>query len=108
MAQALAVARYTLIELTRRRVLVVIVAIGVVLMAGIAIAPHLLPQPTPRRADRDAYRPSCGEPDRPAARCLRDDCHLVLARIRWSRSPRCFSGPCAESKSDHGPTRGRR
>jgi ABC-type transport system involved in multi-copper enzyme maturation permease subunit len=43
MPQALAVARYTLIELTRRRLLGVIVAIGVVLMAGIAIAPHLLP-----------------------------------------------------------------
>ena len=43
MPQALAVARYTLIELTRRRLLVVIVAIGVVLMAGIAIAPHVLP-----------------------------------------------------------------
>ncbi len=48
MSQALAVARYSLIELTRRRVLVVIVAIGVVLMAGIAIAPHLLAQPTPK------------------------------------------------------------
>jgi ABC-type transport system involved in multi-copper enzyme maturation permease subunit len=41
--QALAVARYTLLELTRRRLLLVIVAIGVVLMAGIAIAPHVLP-----------------------------------------------------------------
>lgn len=43
MTQALAVARYTLIELTRRRLLAVIVAIGVVSMAGIAIAPHVLP-----------------------------------------------------------------
>ncbi len=34
MSQALAVARYTLIEMTRRRLLVVIVVIGVVLMGG--------------------------------------------------------------------------
>jgi ABC-type transport system involved in multi-copper enzyme maturation permease subunit len=46
MAQALAVARYTLVEMTRRRVLVVIVAIGVALMGGIAYAPHVLAQPT--------------------------------------------------------------
>jgi hypothetical protein len=43
MPQALAVARYTLLELSRRRLLAVIVAIGVVLMAGIAISPHVLP-----------------------------------------------------------------
>jgi ABC-type transport system involved in multi-copper enzyme maturation permease subunit len=43
MPQALAVARYTLIELFRRRVLIVIVAVGVVLMAAIAISPHVLP-----------------------------------------------------------------
>lgn len=43
MTQALAVARYTLLELTRRRLLVVIVAFGVLLMGGIAIAPHVLP-----------------------------------------------------------------
>src|SRR5260370_8868492 len=48
MSQALAVARYTLIELTRRRLLGVIVAIGVVLTAGIAAAPHVLRQPTPK------------------------------------------------------------
>ncbi len=48
MSQALAVARYTLIELTRRRLLGVIVAIGVVLTAGIAVAPHVLRQPTPK------------------------------------------------------------
>jgi ABC-type transport system involved in multi-copper enzyme maturation permease subunit len=42
-SQTLAVARYTLLELARRRVLPVIVGIGVVLMAGIAIAPHVLP-----------------------------------------------------------------
>jgi ABC-type transport system involved in multi-copper enzyme maturation permease subunit len=48
MTQALAVARYTLIEMTRRRLLVVIVVIGVVLMGGIAFAPHVLPQPTPK------------------------------------------------------------
>lgn len=43
MTQTLAVARYTLIEISRRRVLLVIVAIGLVLMAGIGIAPHVLP-----------------------------------------------------------------
>jgi ABC-type transport system involved in multi-copper enzyme maturation permease subunit len=43
MAHALAVARYTLLELTRRRLLVVILAVGVLLMGGIAIAPHVLP-----------------------------------------------------------------
>jgi ABC-type transport system involved in multi-copper enzyme maturation permease subunit len=43
MSQALAVTRYTLIELGRRRLLFVIVAIGAVLMAGIAISPHVLP-----------------------------------------------------------------
>lgn len=43
MTQALAVARYTLLELTRRRLLVVILAFGVLLMGGIAIAPHVLP-----------------------------------------------------------------
>ena len=43
MAQALAVARYTLLELTRRRLIVVIIAVGVVLMGGIAITPHVLP-----------------------------------------------------------------
>src|SRR5713226_6763007 len=48
MSQALAVGRYTLIELTRRRLLGVIVAIGVVLTAGIAVAPHVLRQPTPK------------------------------------------------------------
>jgi ABC-type transport system involved in multi-copper enzyme maturation permease subunit len=48
MSQALAVARYTLIELIRRRLLGVIVAIGVVLTAGIALAPHVLRQPTPK------------------------------------------------------------
>jgi len=48
MSQALAVARYTLIEMIRRRLLGVIVAIGVVLTAGIAIAPHVLRQPTPQ------------------------------------------------------------
>ena len=48
MSQALAVVRYTLIELTRRRLLGVIVAIGVVLTAGIAVAPHVLRQPTPK------------------------------------------------------------
>jgi ABC-type transport system involved in multi-copper enzyme maturation permease subunit len=41
--QALAVAQYTLIEITRRRLLVLIVAIGVVLVAGLGIAPHVLP-----------------------------------------------------------------
>src|SRR5260370_26378857 len=48
MLEGLAVARYTLIELTRRRLLGVIVAIGVVLTAGIAVAPHVLRQPTPK------------------------------------------------------------
>jgi ABC-type transport system involved in multi-copper enzyme maturation permease subunit len=43
MTQALAVARYTLLELSRRRLLVMIVAFGVLLMGGIAIAPHVLP-----------------------------------------------------------------
>jgi ABC-type transport system involved in multi-copper enzyme maturation permease subunit len=43
MAQSLAVARYTILELSRRRLLLVIVTIGVVLMAGIGIAPHVLP-----------------------------------------------------------------
>ena len=43
MTEALAVARYTLIELARRRLVAVIVAIGVVLIAGIGIAPHVLP-----------------------------------------------------------------
>jgi ABC-type transport system involved in multi-copper enzyme maturation permease subunit len=43
MTQALAVARYTLIEITRRRILLLIVATGIVLMAAIAIAPHVLP-----------------------------------------------------------------
>jgi ABC-type transport system involved in multi-copper enzyme maturation permease subunit len=43
MTQAIAVARYTLLELTRRRLLVVILAFGVLLMGGIAIAPHVLP-----------------------------------------------------------------
>jgi ABC-type transport system involved in multi-copper enzyme maturation permease subunit len=43
MSQALAVARYTLLELTRRRLIAVIVAVGVVLMGGIAITPHVLP-----------------------------------------------------------------
>lgn len=43
MTQALAVARYTVVELTRRRLLIVIIAIGVVLIAGIGIAPHVLP-----------------------------------------------------------------
>jgi ABC-type transport system involved in multi-copper enzyme maturation permease subunit len=41
--QALAVARYTLIELSRRGLLVLIVAIGVTLTAGIGLVPHLLP-----------------------------------------------------------------
>ena len=43
MPQALAVARYTLLELTRRQLLFVIVAIGVVLVAGLGILPHVLP-----------------------------------------------------------------
>ena len=43
MTQALAVARYTMLELTRRRLLVMILAFGVLLMGGIAIAPHVLP-----------------------------------------------------------------
>lgn len=43
MTQALAVARYTLLELSRRRLLMLIVAIGVALTAGIAILPHVLP-----------------------------------------------------------------
>lgn len=43
MTQTLAVARYTLLELARRRLLVVIVAIGGVLTAGIGLAPHFLP-----------------------------------------------------------------
>jgi ABC-type transport system involved in multi-copper enzyme maturation permease subunit len=43
MTKALAVARYTLLELTRRRLLVVILGFGVLLMGAIAIAPHALP-----------------------------------------------------------------
>jgi len=43
MPQALAVAKYTLLELTRRRLVFVIVAIGVALVAGLGIAPHVLP-----------------------------------------------------------------
>src|SRR5260370_20048469 len=48
MLEGLAVARYTLTELPGRRLLGVIVAIGVVLTAGIAVAPHVLRQPTPK------------------------------------------------------------
>jgi ABC-type transport system involved in multi-copper enzyme maturation permease subunit len=43
LTQALAVTRYTLIELSRRRLLIVILSVGVLLMGGIAIAPHVLP-----------------------------------------------------------------
>jgi ABC-type transport system involved in multi-copper enzyme maturation permease subunit len=43
MTQTLAVARYTLLEITRRRLLLVFVAVGLFLMAGIAIAPYVLP-----------------------------------------------------------------
>ena len=43
MTQALAVARYTLIEFSRRRLLVLMVTIGFVLTVGIAFAPHILP-----------------------------------------------------------------
>jgi ABC-type transport system involved in multi-copper enzyme maturation permease subunit len=41
--QTLAVARYTLIEISRRRLLIVVVALGLLLMAGIAMTPYLLP-----------------------------------------------------------------
>jgi ABC-type transport system involved in multi-copper enzyme maturation permease subunit len=41
--QTLAVARYTLLEITRRRLLVVVVAVGLALMAAIAITPYVLP-----------------------------------------------------------------
>src|SRR5215471_7584434 len=43
MTKTLAVARYTLLEIGRRRLLLAIVAIGVVLTAAIAVTPHLLP-----------------------------------------------------------------
>lgn len=43
MSQALAVTRYTLLELTRRRLLLVILAIGVFFSAAAGIAPHVLP-----------------------------------------------------------------
>jgi len=43
MTQALAVTRYTLVEITRRRLLLVVIAVGLVLMAAIAIAPYVLP-----------------------------------------------------------------
>lgn len=46
MTQAIAVARYTLLELTRRRLVLLIVGVGVVLSAGIAIAPFVLPHNT--------------------------------------------------------------
>lgn len=43
MTQALAVARYTLIELSRRRILLAVVAIGLVLTVGLGVAGHVLP-----------------------------------------------------------------
>ena len=43
MSQALAVTRYTLLEMSRRRVLLVIVGLGVLLTAGLGFAPHVLP-----------------------------------------------------------------
>lgn len=46
MTQALAVARYTVLELTRRRVLLAVVVVGLVLITGIAIAPFVLPHNT--------------------------------------------------------------
>lgn len=51
MTQTLAVARYTLLEVTRRRLLLVIVAVGLVLVAGIGIAPYVLPG-NPNEQDR--------------------------------------------------------
>ena len=51
MTQTLAVARYTVLELTRRRLLLVIVAVGLVLITGIAIAPFVLPG-NPTETDR--------------------------------------------------------
>ena len=42
-SRAMAVALYTLLELTRRRLLLVFVAIGLVLTAGIGIAPLVIP-----------------------------------------------------------------
>lgn len=46
MTQAMAVARYTLVELTRRRLVAVIVLVGLVLSAAIGIAPFVLPNNT--------------------------------------------------------------
>jgi ABC-type transport system involved in multi-copper enzyme maturation permease subunit len=43
MTAAVAVARYTLVEMSRRRLLLVVVAVGLALMAGIAMAPYVLP-----------------------------------------------------------------
>jgi ABC-type transport system involved in multi-copper enzyme maturation permease subunit len=41
--QTLAVARYTLLEISRRRLLLVVIAVGLLLMAAIAITPYVLP-----------------------------------------------------------------
>jgi ABC-type transport system involved in multi-copper enzyme maturation permease subunit len=41
--QALAVTRYTLIELSRRRLLLLVVGVGGLLMVGVGFAPHVLP-----------------------------------------------------------------
>ena len=43
MSKAFAVSRYTLLELVRRRVVAAVVAVGLVLMTAIAIAPFVLP-----------------------------------------------------------------
>jgi ABC-type transport system involved in multi-copper enzyme maturation permease subunit len=43
MTQAVAVARYTLLEITRRRLVLVVVSLGLALMAAIAITPYVLP-----------------------------------------------------------------